>query len=347
MLVTDDLPTLREWRRDADRPVGLVPTMGALHAGHLSLVAAARSRCATVVASVFVNPLQFGPDEDLDSYPRDLPGDLDKLRAAGVDAVFAPQVEQFVGDLVTTVTVDDVTRGFEGASRPGHFAGVTTIVTKLFNAVGPDVACFGEKDYQQLVTIRRMVADLDVPVEIVGLPIVREDDGLALSSRNVRLSADERVRALRLSAALRAADETWGGDADRARSAMWRTLRDGDGIDVDYANVVDEATLAPLSGDGHTAGRALVAARVGATRLIDNLLLALRKERELRPSAEAGRATRNGPGKGSSARERELRPSAEAGRATRNGPGKGSSRRDSGGGGETSDDVRSPGQETG
>ena len=322
MLVTDDIQTLREWRRDADRPVGLVPTMGALHAGHLSLVTAARSRCPTVAVSVFVNPLQFGPGEDLDSYPRDVPGDLDKLRAAGIDAVFAPQAEQFVGDLATTVTVAGVTTGFEGASRPGHFAGVATIVSKLFNVVGPDVACFGEKDFQQLVTIRRMVADLDVPVEVVGLPIVRDDDGLALSSRNVRLSADDRLTALRLSASLRAADAAWGGDADRARAALWRTLRDGDGIDVDYADVVDEATLVPLTGAGHTAARALVAARVGGTRLIDNLLLALRKERELRPSAEAGRATRNGPGKGSS-------------------------RRDSGGGGETSDDVRSPGQETG
>ncbi|HSJ45965.1 MAG TPA: pantoate--beta-alanine ligase [Euzebyales bacterium] len=318
MLVTDDFRTLRAWRRDADGPVALVPTMGALHAGHLSLVAAARSRCPTVVASVFVNPLQFGPDEDLDSYPRDLPGDLDKLRAAGVDAVFAPQVEQFVGDLVTTVTVDDVTRRFEGTSRPGHFAGVATIVTKLFNVVGPDVACFGEKDYQQLITIGRMVADLDVPVEIVGLPIVRDDDGLALSSRNVRLSADERVTALRLSTALRVADATWGGDADRARDAMWRTLRDGDGIDVDYADVVDETTLVPLTGAGHTSGRALVAARVGTTRLIDNLLLALRQERRLDPPADADRASRNGPG-GSG--ERRVDRPADADRASRYGPG--------------------------
>ena len=298
MLVTEDIQTLRTWRRDADAPVALVPTMGALHAGHLSLVSAARAGCPTVVVSVFVNPLQFGPSEDLDGYPRDLPGDLAKLQAAGVDAVFTPQVEQFVGDLVTTVTVAGVTTGFEGASRPGHFAGVTTIVTKLFNAVMPDVAYFGEKDYQQLVAIRRMVADLDVPVDIVGLPIVRDDDGLALSSRNVRLSADERVTALRLSAALRAAEGTWDGDADSARAALWRTLHDGEGIDVDYADVVDEATLVPLVGAGHARARALVAAWIGDTRLIDNLLLALPVERELDPSGDADRATRNGPAHG-------------------------------------------------
>jgi len=191
--------------------------------------------------------------------------------------------------------------------------------------VGPDVAFFGEKDYQQLVAIRRMVADLDVPVEIVGLPIVRDDDGLALSSRNVRLSADERAIALRLSAALRAADATWDGDADRARAALWRTLRDGEGIDVDYADVVDDVTLVPLAGSGHARARALVAARIGDTRLIDNLLLALPVEREVHPSADVDRASRNGPGNGSSGGEREVQPSADVDRASRNGPGHGSS----------------------
>jgi pantoate--beta-alanine ligase len=321
MLVADDVRTLRQWRHKAPSPLGLVPTMGALHAGHLSLVTAARARCATVVASVFVNPLQFGPDEDLDSYPRDLPGDLETLREAGVDAVFAPHAEAFVGDLATTVTVTGVTAGFEGAARPGHFAGVATIVTKLFNAVGPDLAYFGEKDFQQLVTIRRMVADLDVAVDVVGLPIVRDDDGLALSSRNVRLSAAERARALRLSQALLAAEGSWVGDADSARAVLRRILRDGDGIAVDYADVVDEQTLAPLVGAGHRAARALVAARVGGTRLIDNLLLALPDEHGAHPPADAGRATRNGPGKVVSPDEHGLHPPAGVGRATRNGPG--------------------------
>lgn len=272
MLVTDDPAVLRAWRRDAPRPLGLVPTMGALHAGHMSLVDGARAANASVVASVFVNPLQFGPDEDLDSYPRDLPSDLTRLRDAGVDAVFAPAAERFAEGLVTRVSVGGVSDEYEGAFRPGHFDGVATIVTKLFNVVGADRAYFGEKDYQQLVMIRRMVADLDVPVEVVGMPIVRDDDGLALSSRNVYLSAEERQRALRLSRALRAA-AGWEGDADTARAALWEVLGDGAGVDVDYADVVDEDTLQPLAGRGHTAARALIAARVGRTRLIDNARL--------------------------------------------------------------------------
>jgi pantoate--beta-alanine ligase len=274
MLVATTIVDLRSWRTTADGPVGLVPTMGALHAGHMSLVAAARARCPTVVASIFVNPLQFGDAEDLATYPRDLAGDLDDLRDAGVDAVFAPDAETFTRDLATSVQVTGVTDRYEGAFRPGHFAGVTTVVAKLFNAVGPDLAFFGEKDYQQLTTIRRMVADLNVPVDVIGLPTVRDDDGLALSSRNAHLSADERARALRLSQALQHAADSWQGDADAVRAALWSTLRDGDGIDVDYAEVVDADTLEPLSGGGHTAARALVAARVGGTRLIDNVLLA-------------------------------------------------------------------------
>jgi pantoate--beta-alanine ligase len=276
MLIADTIDTLRRWRAGAPDPVALVPTMGALHAGHLSLVTAARDVSASLVTSVFVNPLQFGPGEDLESYPRDLRGDLEQLRAAGVDAVFAPSVTDFVpDDLATTVAVTGLTEGLEGASRPGHFAGVTTIVTKLLHVVTPQVTYFGEKDYQQLVIIRRMVADLDLPVDIVGRPIVRDHDGLALSSRNVHLSADERTRALRLSTALRSAAAGWDGDADAARAAMAAELRDGEGIDVDYAEVVDPLTLEPLAGGGHARARALVAARVGATRLIDNSLLSL------------------------------------------------------------------------
>jgi pantoate--beta-alanine ligase len=305
MLVTRTIVDLRRWRTATDGPVGLVPTMGALHAGHMSLVAAARARCPTVVVSIFVNPLQFGDAEDLATYPRDLTRDLDELRAAGVDAVFAPDPDTFTRDLLTSVEVKGVTDRYEGAFRPGHFAGVTTVVAKLFNAVGPDLAFFGEKDYQQLATIRRMVADLNVPVDVVGLPTVRDDDGLALSSRNVHLTADERARALRLSQGLRDAAATWGGDADAARGALWSVLRDGDGISVDYAEVVDPDTLEPLSGPGHDTARALVAARIGGTRLIDNLLLAAGEATGDHGAHVAsdedgeggcGGATRNGPG---------------------------------------------------
>ncbi|CAN5918442.1 pantoate--beta-alanine ligase [soil metagenome] len=276
MLITDDITALRRWRATARGPVGLVPTMGALHAGHLSLVTGARAACGAVVVSVFVNPLQFGPDEDLASYPRDLDGDLQRLRAAGVDAVFTPTADAFTGDLLTTVSVAGVTTVLEGASRPGHFAGVTTIVCKLFGVVGPDRAYFGEKDFQQLVTIRRMARDLDIAVEIVGMPIIRDDDGLALSSRNAYLSDDERGRATRLSQALHTTAEGWNGDADRACDLLCSILRDGDGITVDYAEIVDHDSLVPLHGDGHQRARAVVAARVGRTRLIDNLLLAPR-----------------------------------------------------------------------
>jgi pantoate--beta-alanine ligase len=271
MEVLADVADARRWRAAAPEPVGLVPTMGALHDGHLALVTAARERCATVIVSVFVNPMQFGPGEDLDSYPRDLPGDLDQLRAAGVDMVFAPDAEMFTpDDRATTVSVSGITERFEGASRPGHFDGVATVVTKLLNVTQPAVAFFGEKDYQQLAMIRRMVADLNLPVEIAAIAIVRDADGLALSSRNVYLSADERQRALALSRALRRAAEAWAGDADAARAVLRSALEATSGVDVDYADVVDEQTLAPLRGTDHRRGRALVAARVGSTRLVDN-----------------------------------------------------------------------------
>lgn len=287
MQVFADIAGFRRWRSTAADPLGLVPTMGALHAGHLSLVAAARSRSATVVASVFVNPMQFAPGEDLAGYPRDLARDVDTLRDAGVDAVFAPSVEVFVPDgLTTKVSVSGVTETMEGAFRPGHFDGVATIVTKLFNVVQPAVAVFGEKDYQQLTMIRRMVIDLDLPVEVAAVPIVRDHDGLALSSRNIYLSADERARALGLSTALRRAAQAWTGDADVARKVLMTTLTEVRDIDVDYADVVDEHTLVALHGGGHRRARALVAARVGSTRLIDNLLLATGNGPEhLRPAS--------------------------------------------------------------
>jgi len=287
MDVVADVGEVRRWRTAAAAPVGLVPTMGALHAGHLALIAAARARCATVIVSIFVNPLQFGPGEDLAGYPRDLPGDLDKLRAAGVDLVFTPDPGVFTpADLATTVSVSGITETLEGTSRPGHFDGVATIVTKLLGVAQPTAAFFGEKDFQQLVMIRRMVADLDLPVEIVGVPTVRAADGLALSSRNAYLSADERRRALALSTALRRAADAWTGDADAARTELRSALDAAPGIAVDYAEVIDPHTLATLHGDGHTQARAVVAARVGRTRLIDNSLLELR-------------STPNRPGKGS------------------------------------------------
>ena len=260
--------------RRAGRSIGLVPTMGALHDGHLSLVAAARRDCDVVVVSVFVNPLQFGPGEDFEAYPRDLDGDLRLLGRHGVDLVFAPRAEAFTpADRRTTVHVADLTERLEGAARPGHFDGVTTIVTKLLSAVGPERAYFGEKDYQQLVVVRRMVADLDLPVTIVAGPIVRDDDGLALSSRNTYLSAAERRSALSLSRALRAVAEAWDGDADAARSRLRTTLEQAPGVRLDYAEVVDPETLVPLEGVVEGAAQALVAAFVGRTRLIDNIRL--------------------------------------------------------------------------
>jgi pantoate--beta-alanine ligase len=271
--VVRTVPELRRALATAGR-VALVPTMGALHEGHLSLVGVASERSPLVVASVFVNPLQFGAGEDLAAYPRDLDRDLELLADAGVRLVFAPAAATFTPpDLATTVHVTGLTDVLEGASRPGHFDGVATIVTKLFSAVRPDVAVFGEKDYQQLLVIRRLAADLDLGVEVVAAPIVRAPDGLALSSRNAYLSPGERAQALALSGALRAVARTWRGNADRARTELRTTLGDAPGIRLDYAEVADPETLAPLEGVVTGPARALVAAFVGRTRLIDNLRL--------------------------------------------------------------------------
>ena len=258
--------------RRHDRVIGLVPTLGALHEGHLSHVRRARSGCDVVVVSIFVNPLQFGPGEDFASYPRDLDRDLSLLAPEGVDVVFAPPRQGFVpDDMATTVHVAGLTDVLEGASRPGHFDGVTTVVAKLLNAVGPDRAYFGEKDYQQLLVVRRMVADLDVPVEVVAGPTVRETDGLALSSRNAYLSPRERAAALALPTALREVAAAWDGDADAARRRLRDRLASAPGVGLDYAEVADPGTLAPLEGAVSGPARALVAATVGATRLIDNV----------------------------------------------------------------------------
>ena len=257
--------------------IGFVPTMGALHAGHTALLRTAREAVgpdAPVVASIFVNPMQFGPGEDLDRYPRTLEQDLEACAASGVDLVFVPSVDTVYpgGDPQVTVDPGPLARVLEGASRPTHFHGVLTVVAKLLGLVRPDVAVFGEKDYQQLALIRRMVSDLCLGVDVVGTPTVREPDGLALSSRNVYLDPAARRSALALSGALFAARDAAGGGADAALAEAHAVLDGTPGVDLDYLELT-----APDLGPAPTAGEArlLVAARVGSTRLIDNVALIL------------------------------------------------------------------------
>jgi pantoate--beta-alanine ligase len=267
-------------RRAAGERVGFVPTMGALHEGHASLVRVARDRVGPgpVVVSVFVNPLQFGPTEDLARYPRTLDADLDVCADEGVDIVFAPSVEEVYpgGEPQVTIEPGPVGTVLEGRTRPGHFRGVLTVVAKLFGLVRPDVAVFGQKDYQQLTLIRRMVADLCQGVEIVGAETRREADGLAMSSRNRYLDAEQREQATALSRALRRAQAAGVGGVDAALDAAHHELRAVPGIDLDYLVVTDPA-LAPLPAvvPPGTEGRVLIAARVGTTRLIDNMPILL------------------------------------------------------------------------
>ena len=260
------------WRR-ADERVALVPTMGALHAGHLALVAEGRRRADRVVATIFVNPKQFGAGEDLDRYPRRELADAEALEAAGCDLLFAPGVAEIYPDgFATHVSVSGITDDLDGAARPGHFDGVATVVAKLLNQAQADVAIFGEKDYQQLLTIRRLARDLDIPTEIVGHPTVREADGLALSSRNAYLSPDERRNAAELPRTLAAAGEAIraGRDvADALRAATDRLLAAGF-ASVDYVELRDAETLAPLAHLDRPA-RLLAAARIGGARIIDNI----------------------------------------------------------------------------
>jgi pantoate--beta-alanine ligase len=255
--------------------VAFVPTMGALHEGHVSLLREGRRRGDKLALSIFVNPAQFAPHEDLARYPRDLPGDLAKAASAGTDVAYCPEpVAVYPPGFETYVEVRETERGLDGASRPGHFVGVATVVCKLFNVLRPHVALFGEKDWQQLAVIRRMVADLDMGVEIVGMPIVREPDGLAMSSRNVYLSPDERRRALALSRGLIAARlRAESGERDAAALvATARAIVEPDVDRVDYLELRDAATLAPVT-RLEREGVLLVAAFVGKTRLIDNLRL--------------------------------------------------------------------------
>ena len=275
MDVLRTVDAMRAWRAARGGRLAAVPTMGALHAGHARLMTAARGHADAVAASVFVNPTQFGPNEDFQTYPRDEAGDLRTCEAAGVDAVFLPTAAvMYAPDASAFVDETVLGAGLCGGRRPGHFRGVCTVVLKLMNIMGAEVFVFGEKDYQQLCVIRRMARDLDVPVEIVGAPIVREADGLAMSSRNRYLSPAERGQALGLSGALREAGEmARGGErcADALRAAMRRQM-ESRGLRVDYAEVADGATLESL-GETRPGCRALVAAFCGATRLIDNRAL--------------------------------------------------------------------------
>jgi pantoate--beta-alanine ligase len=271
------LAELRLARARLPGPVGLIPTMGYLHAGHLSLVQTARTQCVSTVVSIFVNPTQFGPQEDLSSYPRDLARDLDLLKKEGVDLVWTPTPElMYPPDFQTWVTVEEVTKPLEGKMRPGHFKGVTTVVAKLFNAVQPDKAYFGQKDAQQAVVIRQMVRDLNFNLQVVVCPIVREPDGLAMSSRNVYLNSDERQAATVLYQALRTAQSAYAAgerNAQVLRQAMIDTIQRQPLAHMQYVSCADPETLVEL--DGPIPGRALLSMAVyfGNTRLIDNILI--------------------------------------------------------------------------
>jgi len=270
------LRTLLDAVRADGRSVGLVPTMGALHAGHLSLITAAEAECDVVAVTIFVNPLQFAVGEDLDAYPRPIERDLELAARAGASVAFTPDtVEMYPRPTATTVHVEGLTSTMEGATRPSHFDGVTTVVTKLFTIAGPCRAYFGEKDFQQLSVVRRMVADLDQPVTVVGCPIVREDDGLALSSRNVYLSPEQRAAAPVLNRALRAgAALIEAGQRDPAAvvAVMGAILGSEPLAVLDYAEVLDpDSLLRPAALEPGRPARLLIAAGLGATRLLDNL----------------------------------------------------------------------------
>lgn len=269
---------VRTWTRAcrvAGERVGLVPTMGYLHEGHLSLIERARQECDRVAISIFVNPLQFGPEEDFERYPRDIERDLDLAESVGAHLAFVPEVDEMypLGEPWTEIVPVQGADRLCGASRPGHFAGVLTVVAKLFNIVTPDVAVFGQKDFQQLVLIRRMVADLDMTVEVRSAPIVRESDGLAMSSRNAYLSREERGRAVELSRAMKACQELFSRGERNAEAFLGLLMQiDRPGMALEYAEVVDPETLEPVS-DVRQGAVCAVAARVGSTRLIDNTIL--------------------------------------------------------------------------
>lgn len=279
MLELTAIPELRAWTRShraAGRRIGLVPTMGYLHEGHLALVDAAHRRADRVIMSIFVNPLQFGPGEDLGRYPRDLPRDRGLASSRRVDALFIPSADtMYPPGSEIRVSPGQSAGRWEGAARPGHFAGVLTVVAKLFHLVEPDVASFGRKDIQQLTLVRQMVRDLDWPIEIVPVATVREPDGLAMSSRNAYLTPEDRRRAVALSRALGAARAVWkGGESSAAaiEERMRQELRQEPGVSVEYIAIAEPEALAPVAMVDAATVVAL-AARVGGTRLIDNITL--------------------------------------------------------------------------
>jgi pantoate--beta-alanine ligase len=276
MNIVESLKDLRLGRSELIQPVGLVPTMGYLHEGHLSLVQRARQECACVVVGIYVNPSQFGPDEDLKKYPRDLKHDLDLLRSAGVDLVWTPNDEvMYPIGYQTWVTVEEVTKPLEGAIRAGHFRGVATVVSKLFNAVQPQKAYFGQKDAQQAVVIERMVSDLNFPIEIVVCPTVREPDGLAMSSRNVYLNPEQRRAAVVLSKALfkgKATFESGEKSASILREVVLNALATEPMVKVQYVSCAHPDTLEELDGRVKH-GLLSLAVTIGKTRLIDNVII--------------------------------------------------------------------------
>jgi pantoate--beta-alanine ligase len=252
--------------------LGVVMSLGALHDGHRALIRAARERCDVVVVTVFLNPLQFAPSEDLSRYPKTLDADVALCREEGVDAVFAPDVDEVypAGPPSVRVSAGPLGDVLEGASRPGHFDGVLTVVGKLLHITGPDVTFFGQKDAQQVLLVRRMVTDLDFPCEVVTIPTVRDPDGLALSSRNIYLSSADRLVALALSRSLRAAQSAAGQSTEHVRAAALAPLAEQPDLGLDYASLVDPATLAAVPADFSGEALLVVAAHVGTTRLIDN-----------------------------------------------------------------------------
>lgn len=278
MQIIRDVKSLREAvsaLKAGDKKIALVPTMGALHAGHMALVAEAHRHAAHVVASIFVNPTQFGPNEDLAAYPRQEAADAAMLQANDVAILWAPTVEEmYPNGFATSIRVSGISEGLDGAARPGHFDGVATVVAKLFHQATPDIALFGEKDYQQLAVIRQMVRDLDLPIEIIGVPTQRAEDGLALSSRNAYLNKAQRAQALALPRAIMAAARqiTAGGDVTLALAEAEQSLTAHGFGPVDYVILCDAVTLQPVTSLEKPA-RLLAAARLGTTRLIDNIAI--------------------------------------------------------------------------
>ena len=276
MKIINTVREMQDFRKNLPEPVGFVPTMGYLHAGHISLVRKAKKDDASVVVSIFVNPTQFGPNEDYEKYPRDMEGDIELLEEEGVDVLFAPEAdEMYPSDFNSRVEVTGITQKLEGNCRPGHFRGVTTVVNKLFNIVSPDKAYFGQKDAQQAIVINKMVKDLNMNLNVVTCPTIREEDGLAMSSRNVYLSSEDRQAATILYRSLMLAKDLYDQgerNAETMRKEMVRLIKTEELARIDYVSVADTVTLDELD---EITGKALVsvAVKFGKTRLIDNVML--------------------------------------------------------------------------